>query len=576
MPDRLSDVINVKDWGALGNNSHNDAPNIQAAIDYCASHGGGTIYFPTGTYKCNSALEVGSNYDVGIILRGSSRFSCNVWGYISKGSKAIDNIERVENMTCGGLRLTRPGASAISIRCNIEASECENVTIAGCLFFGFSGRAANAGYGYPTNPPTNISCSIGKGGTVYASRVVNLGGIGYAVSGSGASLLSTSSENQDVGVRFGWGVRRVLGTSNASGKIRLQLASNLDLIDGASYYVNGVAGVTEGSLQVISLANVTDGVSVDLPNCTFTVPSSGGCLTGEIPAYGCTLSGHQCERCDASIELYNAHGCYVAANRSVGNDGTTSHGPIQTMAYVATPTPHILVTTVGNHNVPAGTHILQIYYCNPSSFLPNYSAGTPSLVKATSTDPNSKQFTYDIDHDPGAAFISSQGWNWPLRFGLRVRNATQCYVGNNYLLAQAAWAMVDLDYGGEAQNNASNLMVGITEQWWNSYVPWLMPTHSSRPLSGWQFMTCIGRALPSQLGPNTKDNPYQMVFADLPGQDGVYQPGPFEGQEYDIIDGRHYPDGAATTLWGAQVMGGGSGKYRVRYGGSPLAWRRIG
>ena len=45
MPDRLSDVINVKDWGALGNKSHNDAPNIQAAIDFCISRGAAEYFF---------------------------------------------------------------------------------------------------------------------------------------------------------------------------------------------------------------------------------------------------------------------------------------------------------------------------------------------------------------------------------------------------------------------------------------------------------------------------------------------------------------------------------------------------
>jgi hypothetical protein len=572
MPDRLSDVINIKDWGALGDNSHNDAPNIQAAIDYCASHGGGTIYFPSGTYKCNSTLEVGSAQDVGIILRGASRESTSVQSFISKGSRTFDNIERAESITFNGLRLTRPNASAISVHSNIEASECENVTIAGCMFRGGTSRPANAGYGYPTNPPTVIACSIGNAGTVYSSRVVNSGGIGYAVSGSGAALLSTSSENQDAGVRIGWGVRRVVGTSNnGSGAIRLQLASNLDLVDGATYYVNGVTGAAENSSWAIDVIN--DGVSVDLVGSTFTSPSSGGRLTGEIPAYGCTLSGHQCERCDAGIELYNAHGCYVAANREVGNDGTTSpHGPIQTMAYVATPTPHILVTTVSNHNIPAGNHVLQIYGASPTSFYPSYSyPDTAGLVNATSPGPNSNRFTYATDRDPGVAFQSSQGWNWPLRFGLRIRKVTESYVGNNYLLARAAWAMVDMNYGGEAQNNASNIMVGTTEQ---GRAPWLMPTHSSRPLGGWQFMTCSGRALPSQLGPNTVDSPYQMVLADLPGQTGVYQPGPFEGQEYDIVDGQKSPGVGA--VWGEQVIGGGAGKYRVRYGGSPLAWRRIG
>ena len=45
MPDRLSDVINVKDWGAIGNNTNNDGPAIQAAIDACIARGGGKVFF---------------------------------------------------------------------------------------------------------------------------------------------------------------------------------------------------------------------------------------------------------------------------------------------------------------------------------------------------------------------------------------------------------------------------------------------------------------------------------------------------------------------------------------------------
>lgn len=42
--------INVRDFGAAGNGIAIDSPAIDRAISYAASRGGGTVYFPSGTY----------------------------------------------------------------------------------------------------------------------------------------------------------------------------------------------------------------------------------------------------------------------------------------------------------------------------------------------------------------------------------------------------------------------------------------------------------------------------------------------------------------------------------------------
>ncbi len=59
--DRFADYINVKEYGALGDNSHDDTANIQAAIDRNLNLAGseaniGTIYFPRGTYKVTDSI----------------------------------------------------------------------------------------------------------------------------------------------------------------------------------------------------------------------------------------------------------------------------------------------------------------------------------------------------------------------------------------------------------------------------------------------------------------------------------------------------------------------------------------
>lgn len=54
---KLRQVISVKDFGAVGDDSHDDTTNIQAAIDYANSIGG-DVYFPAGTYKITNALTI--------------------------------------------------------------------------------------------------------------------------------------------------------------------------------------------------------------------------------------------------------------------------------------------------------------------------------------------------------------------------------------------------------------------------------------------------------------------------------------------------------------------------------------
>jgi hypothetical protein len=53
---KYSDIVSVKDFGAAGDGSTDDTNAIQYAINDVASAGGGTVYFPYGTYKITSAL----------------------------------------------------------------------------------------------------------------------------------------------------------------------------------------------------------------------------------------------------------------------------------------------------------------------------------------------------------------------------------------------------------------------------------------------------------------------------------------------------------------------------------------
>ena len=57
--DRFADIINVKDFGAVGDGITNDTAAIQAAFNKC-----GNIYIPDGEYKCADALYIYSNSNI--------------------------------------------------------------------------------------------------------------------------------------------------------------------------------------------------------------------------------------------------------------------------------------------------------------------------------------------------------------------------------------------------------------------------------------------------------------------------------------------------------------------------------
>ncbi len=66
---------NVKNYGAKADGVDKDTHAVQNAIDSCKSHGGGTVYFPPGTYICGS-LHLKSNIalylDHGAVIKMST------------------------------------------------------------------------------------------------------------------------------------------------------------------------------------------------------------------------------------------------------------------------------------------------------------------------------------------------------------------------------------------------------------------------------------------------------------------------------------------------------------------------
>jgi len=67
--------FNVRAFGAVGDGTTIDSPAVNKAIEHAATKGGGTIYFPAGTYACYS-IRLKSNttlyLDAGAVILAAS------------------------------------------------------------------------------------------------------------------------------------------------------------------------------------------------------------------------------------------------------------------------------------------------------------------------------------------------------------------------------------------------------------------------------------------------------------------------------------------------------------------------
>ncbi|MDQ1444036.1 MAG: hypothetical protein QOI20_500 [Acidimicrobiaceae bacterium] len=71
-------LFNVTDYGAVGNGTTDDRASVQAAIDAARAAGGGTVFFPAGTYLLSMRFDhspavYALDIYPGIVLRGANR-----------------------------------------------------------------------------------------------------------------------------------------------------------------------------------------------------------------------------------------------------------------------------------------------------------------------------------------------------------------------------------------------------------------------------------------------------------------------------------------------------------------------
>jgi hypothetical protein len=516
MPDRLGDVTNVKDWGATGNGRTNDGPAIQATIDKAIAAGGGTVYFPPGDYLTSSPIHTWRGGATALRLIGAGR---------------------------GG-----GGRNASGIR--------------------------YTGVGYTiTHDPRD-----GNGNTILSNSLFHLEGLGITNGREAADAGAVLLAQYDNGVTIrgcslvGFKCVDMAGTGEAGAFGGSMHDCTLTCPGVNNTADNLVPGAKASSVGVYLGEGIMTNCRVNLFDIGIGMSQNGSCVIGcsgesnnmlvvvgvnrlgATTCLGYTIQCLQTERNYVAIDILNGGGGLVAGNFTSGGIGPAENASVTNMTWA---NGVVTVTTPVPHHIAVGRRII----------FEGHSAGWGNDVVVTAT-PSPTTFTYALATQPPSRWPGGSQWNYKCAVPLRLRSCSATFTGNIWQ-HNAEFGSADFDHsldhppliGGGAGAIRTTTFLGESFPAGIIYPEPGSPSNAAR--AGLHFVHCTGVA------------PF-MRFADLPGHVNFGQPvfefGPFEDQQYTIIDGQK--SGGGTAGWNDIVTGGGTGHYVVRYDGAN--WIRTG
>jgi Pectate lyase superfamily protein len=300
MPDRLAEVVNVKEFGALGNGSNDDRPAIQAAFDYAfgsaaAPHGTNSVankqvFFPGGNYLLGAPLVLTQVQGARIV--GSGRMTTRL---AAQGGAVIVTNGLVKSHM-EGFRLDGNGGICLDLDWNGNGSVgLDGNTFVDMVYGGGSVgvRIGNSGNGGSNNVFINNfagGCTTGLSTT--GDQALNNSYIGGNMQSCTTGILVTrGSVSSVMGTGFqlssGWDIQ----TATTAAAAPISLIGCRSESHQHAYFTNNVvasvSGVThlenatsvlvqaQGGVVLIEGCNtygtvkIRDGARVTIQNCFF-------------------------------------------------------------------------------------------------------------------------------------------------------------------------------------------------------------------------------------------------------------------------------------------------------------------
>jgi len=457
LPDRLADIINVKDYGAAGNGTTDDTTAVQAAINAAAAKGtnraglswnGATVYFPSGQYRITQQLilpAVVSTCQVN--LAGSGKRTCVLLGqvndyliYSNSWNKWFGVVE--------GFKIVNSKGIFMNLTFNLVIRDCEFACWINALNLG-----GTSGDVYNT---TVYNCTFN--GNIDANGIQTPNSIG--IYSAQAEFYNISVTNYDIGFA-GWNVGIV--------------------IIGSRFEVNNTAIVLgkapPGGIDQLAAFQLS-AISFERNDTCIYIQNA---FTGELN--GLALTGTVCPYFGPNFAFTDD----IPIRSITWNEG---------IATITTTIPHLL----GNYlSVVRGAGITTFGGAVYNASNPGYNANAVCTVTGPST------ITYPLPANPGGTATNGKIRVQPY-IGLKVHSAG--FVVMNGVNASANYSYCGIDLSDPNLNAWGLVFIGCNAE-----------SHYGAGGQNWKMPAAPTNCRIDYIGCNNPG--VVLTFAQLPSQPGV-------------------------------------------------------
>ena len=230
--DAENNIWNVKDFGAVGNGRTDDYTALQRAVNTVLRKGGGTIYFPAGTYTISQTLRITLEGDAPLTLTtdpvGGATIQTEAEAegsvlYVNHPNVTVEKVSFNQNVTGNFPAVMLMSDHATLNGCNMSAVAGNTAPLA--QVFGSYNTLTGCGWGYASTTPHIVEFSKRAGIVAYGNVLED----SYFGGNHDKCVLVTSEE--DGAAQEGLIIQRNVFLLSAVGQVEVRAAKSLSIND---------------------------------------------------------------------------------------------------------------------------------------------------------------------------------------------------------------------------------------------------------------------------------------------------------------------------------------------------------